>query len=314
MLLTPSWKEWYHLRHQQACLVSGSEFESYVTRVLARFHDDFTNPFPAGSLGDGGCDGLADAGAVLYACYGQRPGRSAERELQSKIESDFTRGRDSWSTFQTWRFVTNAPIGPESLKTFTSLQQQHGSGSSRPLTMRIWTPENLWSDVVSTLPLDVLNELFPGVPGAANLELADLVPLLDALGAPDDGYDAPTTILPVPLSKMDFNSLAQGSRLEFNSGRVMAPRIDRWYSESSDPDLYDAHGEKFRTIYLAAKSVTTDPTEILERIYVATAGANFRLDATRANAAYAVVSYFFDSCHIFEMPPVDIGSLDAAAN
>lgn len=313
MLLTPNWKEWYHFRHQQACQVSGSEFETYVTRLLARFHDDFTNPSPAGSLGDGGCDGLADEGAVLYACYGQRPGRNAERELQSKIESDFGRGRDSWSTFQTWRFVTNAPIGPEALKTFAGLQQQHAPGSTRPMTLRIWSPEDLWSNIVSTFPLDVLDELFPGAPGVPDLELADLLPLLDALGTADAEVSVPSVILPVPPTKMDFNNLSAGSRLEFNAGRVMAPRIDKWYAEASDPGLYDAHGERFSAIYTAARSVTSDPAEILERIYVAAAGANFRMDAKRANAGYAVVSYFFDSCHIFEMPS-DLGGLSAAAN
>ena len=79
------------------------------------------------------------------------------------------------------------------------------------------------------------------------------------------------------------------------------------------PDC-DAHGERFRAIYLAAREVTTEPVEILERIYVAVAGANFRMDAKRANAAYAVVSYFFDSCHIFETPPATLGSAHAAAN
>ena len=92
MLMTSNWRDWYHLRHQQDCLVSGAQFEDYVTRILGRFHDDFTNPSPAGTLGDGGCDGLAEAGTILYACYGQRPARNAERELQKKLDSDFARG------------------------------------------------------------------------------------------------------------------------------------------------------------------------------------------------------------------------------
>lgn len=314
MLLTPNWREWYHLRHQQRCHSSGNTFEEYVTLILRRFHDDFTNPSPAGSLGDGGCDGLADRGQILYACYGQRPGRNAERELQAKLESDFVRGRDSWTNFQTWRFVTNAPIGPETLRSFTALQQQHGEAEGRPLMMRIWTPEDLWRHVVSTLPIEVLNELFPGAPGIANLELSDLLPLLDSLGHADDGEDIAVEIKPVPLSKMDFNNLPEGSRLEFNAGRVMAPRIDKWYSEASDPALYDAHGERFTEIYRAAREVTSEPAEILERMYVAVAAPNFRMDGRRANAAYAVVSYFFDSCHIFEIPSSAPGSIDVAAN
>lgn len=167
---------------------------------------------------------------------------------------------------------------------------------------------------MSKLTTEVLNELFPGAPGIENLELSDLLPLLDALGQPDDGTEVADSILPVPPNKMDFNNLPEGSRVEFNSGRLMAPRIDKWYADHSDPSLADAHGERFKEIYRAAREVTTDPAEILERIYVAVAGANFRMDATRANAAYAVVSYFFDSCHIFKVPTTELEAADAAAN
>lgn len=185
----------------------------------------------------------------------------------------------------------------------TGLQQAHVPASERPLTIRLVKSEDLWVEVVGTLDVPVLNELFPGAPGAANVELADLLPLLDALNSSAVAVESGTDVLPVPATKMDFNALPDASRLEFNVGRLLAPRIDRWYEESSDPGLYDTHGERFRTLYREARSVTEVPAEVLERLYVSVAGANFRMDAKRANAAFAVVSYFFDSCHIFETPP-----------
>ena len=64
----------------------------------------------------------------------------------------------------------------------------------------------------------------PGVAGA------------DAIGAgASSGWDVAASILPVPANKMDFNNLPLGSRLEFNSGRLMAPRIQKWYADASDP-------------------------------------------------------------------------------
>ncbi|WP_407838037.1 ABC-three component system protein [Streptomyces sp. DSM 116496] len=303
VLLTPNWRDWYHFRHQQACFQSGTAFETYVSSVLARFHDDFLNPAPSGSLGDGGCDGLAESGTIFYACYGQRPKRNAERELANKIDSDFERGTDQWDTFHTWKFITNAPMGPEALRCITKLQQAHGPSSERPLTIRAVNSERLWTDVVGTLDVEVLDSLFPGAPGIENVELADLLPLLESLGTADSTTEIGGSVLPVPPTKMEFNELPEASRLEFNSGRLLAPRIDRWYADSSDPGLYDAQGERFRSLYRDARAVTGEPAEILERLYVSVAGANFRMDGKRANAAFAVVSYFFDSCHIFEMPP-----------
>ncbi|MBF4561203.1 hypothetical protein ITJ43_03555 [Microbacterium sp. VKM Ac-2870] len=310
MLLSANWRDWYHFRHQQECFKSGSAFEDYVSTVLSRFHDDYVNPDPSGTLGDGGCDGLAESGTVFYACYGQRPSRSAERELAAKIGSDFARGFSQWDSFHTWRFVTNAPVGPVSLKVLTGLQQSHGPSSERPLTIRLVKSEDLWNDVVGSLDQSVLDQLFPGAPGTANVELADLLPLLDALDTTGVVVESGGDVLPVPATKMNFNALPDASRLEFNAGRLLAPRIDRWYEESSNPGLYDDHGERFRALYRDARAVTSNSAEILERLYVSVAGANFRMDGKRANAAFAVVSYFFDSCHIFETPP----SADAIAD
>lgn len=201
----------------------------------------------------------------------------------------------------------------------TGLQQAHVPTSERPLTIRLMKSEDLWIEVVGTLEQSVLNDLFPGAPGAANVELADLLPLLDTLDTSDVAIEIGGDVLPVPATKMDFNALPEASRLEFNAGRLLAPRIDQWYQESSDPGLYDAHGERFRAMYREARTVTEVPAEVLERLYVSVAGANFRMDGKRANAAFAVVSYFFDSCHIFETPPqaqpiADSEVSDAVAN
>ena len=314
MLLTSNWREWYHSRHLTQCFLSGTSFEQYITSLLSRFHDDFVNPSPAGALGDGGCDGLAESGTILYACYGQRPSRNAEGELDAKLRADFSRGLAEWTTFHTWRFVTNAPFGPTATRSFATLQASHGPGSARPLTIRIWNAEKIWSEVVSTLSPSDLDELFPGAPGILHLELADLIPLLDSLGSGDVTEESTAEILPVDQRKMDYNNLSESSRQEFNAGRLVAPRIDRWYSEASDPALRDSHGVKFREIYREALSVVNTPAEILERLYVAVAGPNFRMDGRRANAAYAVVSYYFDACQIFESPPLNTGDASVTSD
>lgn len=308
-MLSATWRDWYHFRHQQACFASGVFFAAYVSRVLDVFHDDFINPAPAGTLGDGGCDGLAESGDLFYACYGQRPGRDAERELAAKIARDFERGASAWPDFTRWNFVTNAPVGPLATQAITTLQRAHGAEAERPLTVRLVTSEAFWRDVAGTLDANLLDELFPGAPGIRHVELQDIQPLLESLGGGSIAVDEGGRVSPVPVEKMDFNDIPGPSRQEFNAGRIVATRIDRWYEGVSNPDLRDAHGERFRAIYRGARAVTKEPAEIIERLYVALAGENFRLDGVRANAAFAVVSYFFDSCHIFEAPT----SVDAAA-
>ncbi len=305
MLRDAAWQDWYRAQHDRRCLQTGSSFEDYVSSALSRFHNDFINPTPAGSLGDGGCDGLAEAGSILYACYGSRAQRDTERKLTAKMEGDFTRALATWSTFTRWRFVTNAPAGPEAAAYLVEIQRAHGPETPRPIQPRLWNPDQLWFEVVINLTPRQLDELLPGVPRAENIELSDLVPLLDLLGNQSDSPEQDQPIRPVPVTKMDFNELPAPARAEFNEGRLLAPRIDDWFKGQSDPDLRDRQGRNFKGIYEEQKRTTTNPGELVERLYTALGGSDFRHDSKRANAVYAVTAYFFDSCDIFEEPAAD---------
>lgn len=305
-MIDSAWKSWYRAKHDQRCLASGTEFEGYVTSLLARLHPDYLNPSPMGRFGDGGCDGLADDGSILYACYGQRATTSVEQKTKDKIESDFARAIACWSDFSTWRFVTNAPCGPLSTQTIVDLRRKHAPGTERPIMLDIWQAEDLWWNVAAKLTPKQLDEVIPGVPHAENVELADLVELILSLEEVDrNGSDNLESIRPVPSTKMDFNKLPEITRLEFNSGRLHSARIGRWFSQQADPALRDEKAQRFRVMYQEARRATTDVREIVRRVYGALGGQDFDLDTKRANAVYGVTAYFFDSCDIFEEPPSD---------
>ncbi|WP_224047679.1 ABC-three component system protein [Arthrobacter sp. NicSoilB4] len=223
------------------------------------------------------------------------------------MESDFNRALESWDTFKEWRFVTNAPAGPECGRFLVDVQLTYGPGAQRVVAARFWDGDRLWTEVVGSLAPSKLNDLFPGAPGIENVELSDLIPLLDVLGVDSDATEVESSINPVPVAKMDYNRLPPANRLEFNSGRTMASRIDRWFAEQAGPDLRDHQGRNFRKIYERHRLSTIEPGEIIERMYASIGGPNIRFDGRRANAVYAITAYFFDSCHIFEEPPPDFG-------
>lgn len=305
-MIDSAWKDWYHAQHRERFSASGDAFEKYVTALLARLHSDFLNPTPMGSHGDGGCDGLAENGSILYACYGQRATTGIDQKTKDKLESDFARAIACWDDFSTWRFVTNAPCGRLVTESILKLRKQHAPDTNRPITIEIWDVDKLWWEAANTLTPAQLDEVIPGVPHAENVELKDLVELILSLEAVAGGSsDFTGSIRPVPATKMDFNHLPATTRAEFNEGRLLSTRIDKWFSEQIDPGLRDEKALRFRAIYQEARKATSDVREIVRRVYGALGGQDFDLYTKRANAVYAVTAYFFDSCDIFEEPPAE---------
>lgn len=304
-LLDPAWREWYKAKHRECYLTSsGDDFERYVTRVLELEYRDFINPTPMGRSGDGGCDGTACSGRLFFACYGQRAKTDQDAKTASKLDHDFNRALESWDDFEEWQFVTNASFGPVPTKMLNRFRREHESGSARPLEIcAIVTPERFWDEHVSKLAPDKLDILFSGAPHAQSVELADLVELIEMLESSSCPDGNASDLRPVSGKKMDYNQVPEVNRCELNVGRLMSQRVEQWFSEQSDPELRDEKAAAFSRIYQRAKGQTDETSEIFSRIYIALAGTDFTLSKSRANAAYAVTAYFFDTCDIFERVP-----------
>ena len=300
--LDSAWEQWYQLKHRDAYMNnSGDSFEKYITDVLEMVYPDFINPDPMGQRGDGGCDGLSNQEELFIACYGQRAQANQDAKAKEKIKSDFNRAIQGEFNFKEWCFITNAQIGPTALQLVAQLRQQHDSSSDKPLTISVIKSEGkFWDRFASLLKPRQLNSLFPGAPHAQHTELEELVGLIESLGNP---VPKPTVLSPVSIKKMDYNKIPDTTKLEFNEGRELSSRIDSWFSEQPNPELRDSKAVAFHSIYEAAKKTASDPAGIMEQIYIAVGGSDFRLDRSRANAVYAITSYFFDSCDIFEAVP-----------
>lgn len=304
-LLDPAWMEWYKAKHRECYLTtSGDDFERYVTRVLGLEYRDFVNPSPMGRSGDGGCDGMSCSGRLFFACYGQSAKSNQDAKTTSKLKHDFNRALEAWDCFEEWQFVTNAFFGPGATGALVGFQREHEPGSIRPLGISvIATPEQFWDEHVSKLDPANLDKLFPGAPHAQSAELEDMVELIEALessSCPDDGG---SDLRPVSAKKMDYNQAPEVNRCELNVGRLMSQRVEQWFQEQPNPELRDEKAAAFNRVYLHAKEQTDDPSEIFSRIYIALAGTDFTLSRKRANAAYAIAAYFFDTCDIFERVP-----------
>lgn len=300
-----AWLDWYRAHHSERfATLTGGEFEAYVTDALRLRHGPtFINPQPKGTLGDYGCDGITGDGRTAYAAFGYLPNRATEAGLVGKINSDFARALAKWDTFDRWCFVTNVGIGPKAAQAFVAINRTHDSASARPIKAYPMDKKLFWSDVLKDLDESHLRSILPGVPNAMSIALGEMLPLLDVLSGSVLNGDQGARISPVSPTKMDYNELPERVRLEFNDARIHMPAIDRWFAEHRVPGLRDAQANRFRQIYEEARASSKSPNELVERLYVALGGENFRFEESRANAVYAVTVYFFDECDIFETPP-----------
>ncbi|NLI03781.1 MAG: hypothetical protein GX483_00640 [Actinomycetaceae bacterium] len=256
-----------------------------------------------GSRGDGGCDGVAENGTSVYAVYSQTAHTDLDRKTANKLEKDFSRALENWPDMVTWRFITNGDFGPKSTQRFIELQKEHDENSPRTIKLELWkAPEDLWWRAVVELTEKQLDQVLPGVPHAQDVRLEDMVEVLQVLET-ETQYSIETfdVISPVSQTKMDFNNLSAATRCEFNAGRQLAPRLDKWF-EAQPVGSRDDKAKRFNEIYQEIRKVTADPSEIVEDLYIALGGSNPRKDTQRANAVYAITAYFFDSCDIFENP------------
>jgi len=189
-----------------------------------------------------------------------------------------------------------------------AINRTHNNSPTRPIEAYPMDVDLFWTDVLKDISEASLRSILPGVPNASSIALEELLPLLDALGRGAPYTDSGARIMPVSPRKMDYNDLPERVRLEFNDARIHMPAIGRWFAEHRIPGLRDAQADSFRLIYQEATANSKKPNEVVERLYVALGGENFRFEDDRANAVYAVTVYFFDECDIFETPPEDWGA------
>lgn len=146
-----------------------------------------------------------------------------------------------------------------------------------------------------------LQALFGYAPSIAivdHLVMADLVPIIDALQRQEPDPSDPALIPPSP-EKIEKNSLSEESATLLRFGRRKASLVEAFFPKGSRPDLGERIAEAFRNRYRELKSLDLPADFIFMHLqnYAGMTG-----EPKRQGAVLAVLSYFFDSCDIFEDP------------
>ena len=278
----------------------GTEFQDWFVRLAGcAFGADFEEVRAYGSYGDLKCDGRRVSTKSVFQCYA--PDAMKEADLIAKVDQDFHGARSHWNAdMAEWVFVHNDGRGlpPHAVQHINGLRKAHAQ-----LTIETWSEPELLK-LAMGLDLSALQALFGLAPSIAivdRLELADLVPIIQALERQDPSASDPP-LTPPSLEKLKKNALSDEAGLMLQIGRRKSSLVDSFFRKNPRPILGERIAEAFRMRYAELRALDL-PADTIFKHLQDYAGMNG--EPKRQGAALAVLAYFFDSCDIFEDPLAD---------
>lgn len=283
---------------------SGTEFEKLFHRLMELRYDDYVPVRTHGNMGDLGADGLGLADRRLYACYGPEVG-SRPKAVRTKFHKDLASALvQRPEQFDTFVFVHNNQQGVHPVVTGLLSEAR---GEYPALKFEQMGARKLWYAAMGfdRSPMEtLLGTLIPIEEAAYKIGMADIEPLLKHLAALR-GASSPLAELPLPtVHKADFNRLGPRARDDFQRARRFTSLISNYYRGDLDATERDEVADGFRIYYdILVAECEGDPDEILWRMQGFVLGQARTGSVARLDAADAVITYFFDECDIFEIPP-----------
>lgn len=277
-------------------------FQEYFQKLMQYRYPTFLPVRPYGQLGDRGSDGLCADQEKLFACYG--PQMPNDRDTRTKFRKDLAlallRRSEEFSKFV---FVHNDRLGMHPLiaSEIASAQRKHPA-----LSLQQMGKVGIWREFMR-LELDeaqdMLGQEIRVEPLVYGISLADLEPLLTHLGRTRDrdNWSEPHV---VPMNKLEFNTLGPDIRDYLIHVMRFTKQIADYYDGYYDVLARDETAACFRERYEALRNQGLAPDEIFQELFVHVAG-NRLPDAAAYTSAYTILSYFFQTCDIFEEPPPD---------
>lgn len=274
-----------------------NEFQNLFAQIMERRDPGFQRVRPWGNQGDRKNDGWSPARRMLFQCYA--PSTLTSTRLESKLADDYEGAIHHWEPyFDTWVFVHNDRDGmaPAIAARINELDSRSEHVACVP-----WGFAQLREEFACLHDADRRAILGPPLTPLDFLvvDAASLRPLIEAIGymSPDPSI----AVDPVPVNKIEANALepAQVEFLRMGSGRapLVADYLENAYLLPSHADsIAEAVSDRYRRFRDEGRSAA----EVFDLMLAWTCGGS--IDTTVTASALAVLAYFFDRCHIFEIP------------
>jgi hypothetical protein len=275
-------------------------FQDYFQKLMQYRYPTFIPVRTHGNLGDQGADGLCSDQSKLYACYG--PQSPDDQKTVAKFYRDLASAlKNRKGQFSTFVFVHNDRRGmhPRISSELMNAKVQYPNLSFEQMGKTIFWREFMRLELVDAE--EMLGQAIPIEELVYGISLADLEPLLTHLGRTRsrDHWSDPHAI---PEKKLEFNGFSPDVRHFIIHGMRFAKQIKDYYDGFYDPLARDDTAAAFKERYISLREEDLSPDEIFQELFTYVVG-NKVPDATLMTSTYTVLSYFFQTCDIFEEPP-----------
>ncbi|OQM78051.1 ABC-three component system protein [Rhodococcus sp. 66b] len=288
---------WAHLHDY-----TGNSFENFFQDFMVLSFPGFVDVRTHGNLGDMSSDGLTLHDGRLYACYA--PETPDAKATIQKFNKDFAGALEKRSgQFMIFVFVHNDVRGthPEISVALANTKKIHQTLEFEMFGMRrlrdaLGKMDRADVESLLKIPLPLQHDVAMGLP--------EMEELLSFLSTQRTSVLDSNLIEPVSAQKLRYSKLSEETQTELRDGMKYSSLIDNFYRERIDVTERDEVATRFHTEYLDAAQATPDAEEVLLRLRVFLAGSRMTT-ATSYRAQTAVLSYFFQTCDIFDNAPAN---------
>lgn len=275
----------------------GTAFQEWFVQLIgAALGPRFEPVRPYGKQGDLKCDGRDSSTGTVFQVYA--PEGMKDKELMSKIQADFDGAVEHWGEeLKKWVFVHNDSRGlpPKAQQLLDELRTKNPG-----IEIEQWWEPQL-RELAMSLPLAALQSLWGFAPSMAVAErttFADLVPVISAL-AQSEPSELAVPVTPPSAFKIQKNDLSSDVEQLLIVGRRKSDLVRQYFQRAADADLGERIAQSFRNRYQELRETGLSADKIFAELQQM---AGMSGAPGQQAAALAVLTYFFESCDIYEDP------------
>ncbi len=280
-----------------------TDFENWFAKLASRrYGSEFELIKAGGQRGDKKSDGRHISDEVIFQCYAPESSTTFALKAAKKIQDSFPEVLHYWPNTKKWFFVHNNVGG---LPTGVSNKLEELRELYPEIIIRAVDRDFLKDEFHDRLTLAQLHEIYPEKPlDFANVKMQHVMPLLKKIiEERKASADLPEMFGEIPSAKkLDHNKLSKDSVRDINHARLFTNVVERYIRNLDTPGAASMIQNAMREKYSELVGFGYVADEILVKLREFVGSAN---TSEEINAAYVIVTYFFDTCDVFENVPED---------